>query len=57
MKKQRLFYKVNVSIPGEYGWLTYQKTKVNWAVADTIIERLMAAVLITLCIILLVCLI
>jgi hypothetical protein len=55
--KAKIFYTVNVHIPGENGVLWYQKTKVNWAAVDTIIERLMAVVLITLCTILLICLI
>jgi hypothetical protein len=55
--KTKIFYKVNVHVPWEYGIFSYQKTKVNWAAVDTIIEVFMAVVLITLCTILLICLI
>jgi len=34
MKKNKLFYWVNVTIPGEWGFLSYQKLRVNHSVLD-----------------------
>lgn len=52
----KLFYWVNVTIPGEHGFLTYQKLRMNWSKLDRIVLRTVM-IMALICLIYLVCVI